>query len=128
MSLELTLLPEKLAVCRLDSGDESDLRAGGGLFSVTRTANELSVICPEEDAPDGAETSGGWRAFEVSGPLDHTATGVLASLATPLAEAEVALFPLATFDTDYVLVREADLDTATEALTAAGHKVESRSR
>jgi uncharacterized protein len=126
MSLELTLLPEKFAVCRLDSGDESDLRAASGLFSVTRTANELSVVCPEEDAPDGADVSGGWRAFEVGGPLDHTATGVLASVATPLAEAEVPLVPLATFDTDYVLVREADLEKASEALTAAGHTVESR--
>jgi hypothetical protein len=126
MSLELTLLPDKLAVCRLDSGDESDLRAASGLFSVTRTANELSVVCPEDDAPEGAEVSGGWRALEVGGPLDHSATGVLASIAAPLAEAEVALFPLATFDTDYVLVREADLDSAFEALRAAGHRVESR--
>jgi uncharacterized protein len=126
MSLELTLLPEKLAVCRLDSSDESDLRAGGGIFSVTRTAEELSVVCPQEDAPQSAEVSGGWRALEVHGPLDHTATGILASLATPLADAGVPLFPLATYDTDYVLVREQDLDSAVEALTAAGHRVGSR--
>ena len=126
MSLELTLLPEKLAVCRLDSRDESPLRASTGLFSVTRTAEELSVVCPEDETPDEAEVSGGWRALEVRGPLDHTATGILASIATPLAEAGVPLFPLATFDTDYVLVREQDLAPAVEALTAAGHRVESR--
>jgi uncharacterized protein len=128
MSLELTLLPERFAVCRLDSADESDLRAASGLFSVTRTANELSVVCPEADAPEGAHVSAGWRVFEVGGPLDHSATGVLASVATPLAEAGVPLFPLATYDTDYVLVREADLDSAAEALSAAGHQVESGSR
>jgi uncharacterized protein len=128
MSLELTLLPERFAVCRLDSGDESDLRAATGLFSVTRTANELSVVCPEDDAPEAAQVSAGWRAFEVGGPLDHTATGVLASIAAPLAEADVPLFPLATYDTDYVLVRESDLDSAAEALRAAGHQVEARSR
>jgi hypothetical protein len=127
MGVELTLLPERFAVCRLDAGDESDLRAATGLFSVTRTANELSVVCPEADAPKAARVSAGWRAFEVGGPLDHTATGVLASIATPLAEADVPLFPLATYDTDYVLVREADLDPATEALRAAGHHVESSS-
>jgi uncharacterized protein len=126
MSLELRLLPDTLAVCRLNAGDESDLRAASGLFSVTRTAEELSVVCPAEDAPEGSEVSRGWRALEVQGPLDHTATGILASIAKPLAEADVPLFPLATFDTDYVLVRQQDLDAATEALTAAGHQVESR--
>jgi uncharacterized protein len=125
-SLELSVVPDKLAVCRLDSGDESDLKAATGLFSVTRTAEELSVVCPEEDAPEGSEVSAGWRAFEVHGPIDHTATGVLASIASPLAEAEVPLFPLATFDTDYVLVRDSDLGRAVEALQAAGHRVESR--
>jgi uncharacterized protein len=84
------------------------------------------VVCPEEDVPEGSEASRGWRALEVHGPLDHTATGILASIATPLAEAGVPLFPLATFDTDYVLVRQQDLDTATEALAAAGHRVGSR--
>ena len=125
-SLELSVLPDKLAVCRLDSGDESDLRAATGLFSVTRTAEELSVVCPEEDAPEGSEVSDGWRALEVKGPIDHTATGVLASIASPLADAGVPLFPLATFDTDYVLVRDSDLGRAAEALEAAGHRVESR--
>jgi uncharacterized protein len=126
MSLELRLLPESLAVCRLNAGDESDLKAASGLFSVTRTADELSVVCPEEDAPPGAEVSGGWRALEVHGPLDHSATGVMASISSPLAEAGVALFPLATFDTDYVLVKDPDLERAVDALTAAGHRVESR--
>jgi len=124
--LELQLLPDRLAVCRLDATDESPLRARSGVFSVTRTADELSVICPEEDAPESAEVSAGWRALKVRGPLDHTATGVLASIAGPLAEARVALFPLATFDTDYVLVQESDVDRATGALEAAGHRVAPR--
>ena len=126
MTLELRLLPDKLAVCRLNAGDESDLRAASGLFSVTRTAQELSVVCPEEDTPEGCEASRGWRALEVHGPIDHTSTGVLASIATPLAEADVPLFPLATFDTDYVLVQEGNVERAVEALTSAGHEVESR--
>ena len=123
-ALELILLPERLAVCRLDSGDESDMRAASGLFSATRTVDELSVICPEEDAPPAArEVSGGWRALKVLGPLDHSSVGVLASIAGPLADARVSLFPLATFDTDYVLVKQPDLERAVEALEAAGHSV-----
>ena len=125
-ALELQLLPDRLAVCRLDSTDESPLRARSGVFSVTRTADELSVVCPEEDAPESAEVSSGWRALKIRGPLDHTATGVLASIAGPLAEAEVALFPLATFDTDYVLVQDSDVDRAAGALEAAGHRVAPR--
>jgi uncharacterized protein len=122
--LELTLLPDRLAVCRLDAGDESDLRAASGLFSVTRTEDELSVVCPEEDAPPAArEVSSGWRALKVHGPLDHSTVGVLASLAAPLAEADVPVFPVATFDTDYLLVKEDDTERARDALETAGHAV-----
>ena len=125
-ALDLTVLPDELAVCRLDAADESDLRAASGLFSVTRTEDELSVVCPAEDAPAAADVSAGWRALKVLGPLDHASVGVLASLVGPLADAGVPVFPLATFDTDYVLVRAADLERAVSALEAAGHRVESR--
>jgi uncharacterized protein len=125
--MELELLPDRLAVCRLDASDESDLAATSGLFSVTRTADELSVVCAEDDAPPGAnEVSRGWRALKVRGPLDHSSVGVLASIAAPLADARVSLFPLATFDTDYVLVRETDVERAAGALEAAGHQVATR--
>lgn len=125
--MELELLPDRLSICRLDAVDESPLRASSGLFSVTRTVDELSVVCPEGDAPDAAsEVSSGWRAFKVHGPLDHNEVGVLASIAGPLAEAGVSLFPLATYDTDYVLVKEPDVERATGALEAAGHRIAPR--
>ena len=125
--MELQLLPDVLSVCRLDASDESDLSAASGLFSVTRTEDELSVVCAQEEAPPSArEVSDDWRALKVRGPLDHSAVGVLAGLAGPLADAGVPLFPLATYDTDYVLVRQPDLERALSALAAAGHQVESR--
>ena len=125
--LELMLLADRLAVCRLNAGDESELRAASGLFSVTRTEDELSVVCAEDDAPPGAlDVSGGWRALKVHGPIDHTAVGVLSAIAIPLADAGVPLLPLATYDTDYVLIRDSDLSRATGALESAGHSVESR--
>jgi hypothetical protein len=125
--VELQLLPDRLAICRLDAVDESPLRASSGIFSVTRTADELSVVCPEQDAPPAAsDVSEGWRALKVHGPLDHSEVGVLASIAAPLAEAGVSLFPLATYDTDYVLVREPDVERATGALEAAGHHIAPR--
>jgi uncharacterized protein len=125
--VDLELLPDRLAICRLDAVDESNLQAASGLFSVTRTADELSVVCPEQDAPDAArDVSEGWRALKVHGPLDHNETGVLASIAAPLADAGVSLFPLATYDTDYVLVKEPDVERAAGALEAAGHHIAPR--
>lgn len=123
-ALELDLLPETLAVCRLDPGVPliPILQAlPGGFLAVVRTDDEVSVVCPETAAPDSWRREGGWRAFKVRGPLDFALTGVLASLADPLAAASVSLFAVSTFDTDYVLVREAALERARAALEAAGH-------
>jgi len=86
-------------------------------------AAELSVVCADAAVPDGVRAERGWRALTVVGPLDLALTGVLASLAVPLAEAGVAIFAIATFDTDYLLVRRERLSDAVTALRAAGHRV-----
>jgi uncharacterized protein len=87
-------------------------------LSITRTADELSIVCLEELAPVGAKTQPGWCAFKLEGPLDFSLTGIMASLATPLATAKISLFAVATFDTDYLLVQEQDLEAAIAALQA----------
>ena len=123
--MRLRELPEELAVCRLSPGSPAPpwVRAGGGLCSLTWTADELSVVCLAAAVPDGVRAETGWRALVVEGPLDMALTGILARLAAPLAEAGVAIFALSTFDTDYVLVRAAALEAARRALAAAGHEV-----
>ncbi|GAA4546778.1 ACT domain-containing protein [Amycolatopsis samaneae] len=93
------------------------------LVSVTRTPDELSVICPAGQAPEGGTVEDGWRLLTVRGPLEFTLTGVIAALASALAAAGVALFSLSTFDTDHLLVRAAELDRAVTALREAGHEV-----
>jgi hypothetical protein len=95
----------------------------GPFCSVTRTADELSVVCPEGCVPPGVAREGGWRALEVEGPLDFALTGVLLSVAAPLARAAVPIFALSTYDTDYVLVREDRLEDAVRSLAGAGHRV-----
>lgn len=115
----LRVLPDRYAICRLDP--EETLPAS--FFSVTRTADELSVVWVEEHAPGGAPCERGWRMLRVAGPLEFSLTGVLSAIATPLADAGVSIFAISTFDTDYVLVREDDLAKAEEALRAAGHRV-----
>ena len=125
MLLELRVLPDRLAVCRLPAGAEPpEWSRSGGLTSVTLTAEETSVVCAESVVPDGVVAERGWRALQVAGPLDFGLTGVLAAIAAPLAEAGVSIFALSTYDTDYVLVRDEALKDALGGLLAAGHRVE----
>jgi len=116
---DLRLLPGRFAVCRL----AADAAVPAAFFSVTRTPDELSVVCAEDFAPEGAQCENGWRIFQVAGPLEFSLTGVLAGIAAPLANAGVSIFAISTFDTDCVMVKEQNLAKAVEALRAAGHLV-----
>ncbi|MBE3575858.1 MAG: ACT domain-containing protein [Firmicutes bacterium] len=120
----LSALPGIFAVCRLhkDAG-VPNWALQGRWWSVARTPDELSVVCPLRQVPKGVPCEPGRRCLQVAGPLDFTLTGVLAALATPLAEAGVSLFAVSTYDTDYILVKAADLQRATRALIQAGHAV-----
>jgi hypothetical protein len=125
---DLRLLPGRFAVCRLPAGDAvpawwGALWARGSFSSVTRAPGELSIVCAEGLAPEGTKCEGGWRIFQVAGPLDFSLTGILAAIATPLAHAGVSIFAVSTFDTDYILVKQENLAKAVDALRAAGHSV-----
>lgn len=90
--------------------------------SVTRTPDELSLVCPDHAVPEGARAEPGWAVLVLAGPFPFELTGILASVLAPLAAAGVGIFALSTFDTDYVLVRRKQLDAAVAALVAAGHE------
>lgn len=123
--MTLTVLPVTLAICRLEARAASPAWVlGPGFSSVTRTADELSVICDEARVPDGVRHDRGWRALKLEGPFPLDAVGVLAPLAEILARSGVSIVPIATFDTDYVLVKAEQLALARERLTAAGHRIE----
>lgn len=123
-TVTLTLLPGGYAVCRLPADAVVPLPGtAGGVYSVTRTRDELSVVCAEDVAPDGATVEPGWVALVVEGPLDFGLTGILASVAAPLAGAGVSIFAISTYDTDYVLIRRGDQASALAALRTAGHTV-----
>ncbi len=124
--VELVVEPWTLSVCRLEPTDPWPVPPPGApAYAVTRTPDELSVVCAEGDEPPGARVEPGWRALRIVGPLSFELVGIVASVAVPLAEARVGVFVLSTFDTDVVLVKESDLDTAAGALAAAGHTVTS---
>jgi hypothetical protein len=122
----LTLLhhPEHLAVVRLGPGTEIPAWATSAtVFSVTATATETSLVCALAGVPRKAKQEGPYVAFSVAGTLDLGLTGVLSSILLPLAEAEVPVFTLATFDTDWVLVPAGRAEQATEAWRRAGFDV-----
>ena len=123
-SLRLSVLEERFAVCRLGSRAEIPPWATSApFFCVTRTPDELSIVCPEERVLAGITCERGWRAFKLVGPFDFGLVGVLTSVIAPLAESAVGIFAMATYDTDYVLVRESQLDLAMAALRERGHEV-----
>ncbi len=125
-ALRLSTLEGRLAVCRLGADAEIPPWATQApFFSVTRTRDELSVVCPEDAVPAGALAAieGGWRALRLDGTFGFGLVGVLASLAVPLAESGVGILAIATHDTDYVLVKESQLDLARRTLRERGHEV-----
>lgn len=124
MTLNLSLLSDQLAVCRLDAQAEIPAWATREpFFAITRTADELSIVCRAQNVPAGVQQEAGWRALKLEGPFDFALTGVLVSVAQPLAVAGIGILAIATYDTDYVLVKEAQLQRAIGVLQEQGHKV-----
>ncbi len=124
-ALRLSVQPGRLAVCRLSRSDSVPAwLEGPGFTSVSRTADELSIVCDQGRVPAAVRHEAGWRALKLAGPYAFSETGVLSSVLGPLAEATVPIFAVSTFDTDYVLVKEDDLARALAALGAAGHQVD----
>lgn len=120
--MNLLVLPGTLVVARL-APDAPAPAEGRGFWSLTRTAEELSLVCAPEAVPAGAATEGPFRALMVQGPLDFALIGILAELTAVLAKAGISLFALSTFDTDYLLLRAERLQEAIAALRAAGHGI-----
>ena len=123
--LRLALVESRLSVVRLPAGvDVPDWVNGDGEFtSITRTSDELSIVCGSDVVPEGLPVEGPWRAVKVEGAIPMTLIGVIAAIADPLADGGIAIFAISTFDTDYVLVHEEDLEAAIELLLRAGHQV-----
>jgi hypothetical protein len=119
MNLQLEILEGGLAILQLRPAAAIPAwlnLSAHPLVSVTRTADELSIICPAREIPAGVHCETGWRAFRAAGKLEFSAVGVLASILTPLADAGISILAISTFDTDYILVRSAALEQAKRAL------------
>jgi hypothetical protein len=125
MMLHLTVLAQRVAICRLAPEEEIPSWVQNvGLTALVRTPEEFSVVCEERSVPDHIKVEKGWRILRVQGPLEFSQVGVLAAIAMPLAHAGVSIFAISTFDTDYILLKEPSLVLAIDALQKAGHNVE----
>jgi hypothetical protein len=125
-ALTLLIGNEQLSVCRLAPREALPEWALAGTFcSITRTVDELSVVCTDHQRiPADATCEHGWRMLRVAGSQPFTLTGVLNSVLEPLAKADIGIFAISTFETDYVLVKAEKLEAAVEVLRSAGHVVE----
>ena len=120
--MDLQLVEGDFSICRLAPGEPIPSWAhSAGFSSITRTSDELSVVCLSSNVPAGIKNDNGWRLLRFAGTFDFGAIGVLASVTTPLAQAGISLLAIGTFDTDYVLIKATLLNEAARSLTTAGH-------
>jgi hypothetical protein len=123
--LNLAALAGDYAICRLAANAGVPDWAAGEFVSVTRTADELSVVCATDAVPPTVRCEPGWSCFKLLGPFAFDEIGVLAAIAAPLAAAAIGIFVISTFDTDYLLVKTNDRARTIATLVAAGHAVAS---
>jgi hypothetical protein len=123
MNVRFTLLPQTLAIVRLDGDATQPEWARGEFVSVTRTPGELSVVCDDGFVPDGVTAARGWRCLRAEGPFPLDVVGIAAAFLAPLAAAGIAIFLIATYDTDYLLIDGRNLPRAIDVLHAAGHTI-----
>ena len=123
--LSITLLAAPLALCRFAPTDPIPpwTTQARTFLTISRTSSELSIVADEAALPANVSAERGYRALRVDGPLQLDLIGIFAALASPLADAGVAIFPIATYDTDYILLHQDALSNATAALEGAGHRV-----
>ncbi|WP_026884752.1 ACT domain-containing protein [Clostridium akagii] len=123
-TLTLKLLKEKYGVCRL-SAEESIPKWGKNspFYSITKTVDELSIVCYEDCIPRDIKCEKDWRVLKVQGTLDFSLIGIISSISTILAHEKISIFAISTFDTDYILVKDKDIDNAANALSNEGYEI-----
>ena len=127
--LTLTVLPDQFAVCRLSPDDDIPIWSRNEEFySITRSRNELSIVCLSKGVPENIRAECDWRALKVRGPLDFSLTGILAAIINPLSEAKIPIFAISTYDTDYLLIREDSLSQVVAILSGVGHSIDQPAR
>jgi len=121
--MRLSILPDAVAVCRLTAGASVPDWARGAFLSITRTADELSVVCDDAAVPAEVQAERGWRVLKLEGPIPFEMTGVASALLAPLAHARISVFLISTYDTDYLLLKTDTFPRAVDVLRGAGYEI-----
>jgi len=122
--LTMKLLKEKFGVCRLSKDDLiPEWAEQGDFYSVTRTFDELSIVCYQKNIPSDIKCENDWRILKVEGPLDFSLIGILSSISLVLAREKISIFAISTYETDYILVKDKDIDNAVKALSKEKYEV-----
>jgi len=120
--MTLKILEQKFAVCKVS--DLSQINFESEFLFIGKTDEEISVVCEENSIPKNAEVcEKGWRGFRIEGVLDFSLTGILSKISALLAEEEIGIFAISTYNTDYILVKQENLKKATEALENKGYRI-----
>lgn len=122
--MKITVRPDVFAICRLNPDESIPEWARSNSFSsITKTSDELSIICWQNSVPEEVPKNGNWRCLKIEGPLDFSAVGILNSITQPLAKKRISILAVSTYETDYFLVREEQLPEALRILMKEGHEV-----
>lgn len=122
--LNMRLLQEKYGVCRLEINEEIPKWAiNSQFYSITKTQDELSIVCPQNNIPSNIKYEDNWRILKVEGPLDFSLIGILSSISTILANNKISIFAISTYDTDYILVKDKDVENAIKVLSNENYHV-----
>jgi uncharacterized protein len=125
MQMKFSVLKDSYSILKLrDLPDFTEKVSIADFFSVTKTADEISIVTKYDDfAPDSLQVSSGWRVLKILGPLDFSLTGIIADFTAVLKKEGISVFVVSTFDTDYILVKQENLDRAVQALGKAGYRL-----
>ena len=124
-TLHLSILPNRFAICKLDRAETlPNWGMETWFYSMTCTHDTLSIVCPEDSVPAGTMCEKGWKAIRFEGVFEFELVGILNSVTVPLAEAQISIFALSTYDTDYVLVKESQLNMVMQVLSDCGHTIQ----
>jgi hypothetical protein len=122
--LTMKLLKEEYGVCRLDKTELiPEWSKNSEFYSITRTQEELSIVCSLACIPEDIKCEKAWRILKIQGPLDFSLIGILASISTVLADNKISIFAISTYDTDYILIKNKELNNAIEALIKEGYEI-----
>ena len=122
-SLRFSRVPGSFSVCRLPAqATVPEWALHDSFFSITRTADELSIVCPQAQVPADVHHENDWACLKLEGPFPFSETGILTSFVQPLSDRAIPIFAMSTFDTDYILVKHAWMDKAVDVLEEAGHQ------